>query len=144
MKVLVIDDEADIRRIAQLALERVGKMEVAEADSGVGIVERVELEKPDAILLDVMMPGLDGPATFRVLRGDARSASIPVIFLTAKAQPAEIERLKALGARAVLTKPFDPMLLAAQVRAVLDESANARSGRPTETGNSAGTDNPSA
>ena len=120
MKILIVDDENDIRRIARLGLERVGKMQVIDAASGAEGVEKARSEKPDAVLLDVMMPGQDGPATLQSLRADPATASIPVIFLTAKAMPSEVERLRALGATGVLSKPFDAMTLAAQVRALLE------------------------
>jgi two-component system, OmpR family, response regulator len=119
MKVLVVDDEADIRRIARLALSRVGGMEVAESEGGSTAVARALEERPDAILLDVMMPGIDGPSVLRALQEQPATAAIPVIFLTAKAMPAEIAFLKSLGATGVLAKPFDPMSLAASVRQML-------------------------
>jgi len=119
MKVLIVDDEDDIRRIARIALGKVGKMDVVEAASGTEAVRRATEERPDAILLDVMMPGLDGPSTLAALRSQPSTASLPVVFLTAKAMPAEVERLKDLGARGVLLKPFDPMTLAADLQAVL-------------------------
>jgi len=120
MKILVIDDEEDIRRIARLSLGKVGRMEVVDAASGADGVRRAEEERPDAILLDVMMPDLDGPSTFAALQMSPRASRIPVIFLTAKAMAAEVDRLKGLGARGVLTKPFDPMTLADQVRAIIE------------------------
>jgi CheY-like chemotaxis protein len=119
MKILVIDDEDDIRRISRLALGRVGGMQVLDAASGIEGIAKAVAETPDAILLDVMMPEHDGPETLGLLRADPRTARIPVIFLTAKAMAAEVERLRALGADGVLTKPFDPMSLAASVRAIL-------------------------
>jgi CheY-like chemotaxis protein len=119
MKILVIDDEDDIRRISRLALGRVGGMEVVDAASGMDGIARAVADVPDAILLDVMMPEHDGPETLALLRADPRTAGIPVIFLTAKAMAAEVERLRALGAAGVLTKPFDPMSLAASVRSIL-------------------------
>jgi CheY-like chemotaxis protein len=122
MKILIIDDEADIRRIAQLALGRVGAMDVVEAPSGFEGIRKAADTRPDAILLDVMMPGLDGPSTLAALRSNPETAGIPVIFLTAKAMVSEVERLRGLGAAGVLTKPFDPMALAKQVRAALRES----------------------
>ena len=122
MKILVIDDENHIRRIARLGLERVGKMQVIDAASGAEGVEKARSEKPDAVLLDVMMPGQDGPATLQSLRADTATASIPVIFLTAKALASEVERLRSLGATGVLTKPFDAMTLAAEIRALLERS----------------------
>ena len=120
MKILVIDDEDDIRRIARLSLGKVGRMEVVDAATGADGVRRAEEERPDAILLDVMMPDLDGPSTFEALRLSPQASRIPVIFLTAKAMASEVDRLKGLGARGVLTKPFDPMTLPAQVRAILE------------------------
>ena len=119
MKVLIIDDEDDIRRIARLGLGRVGGMEVVDAPNGLEGVKKAEQEHPDAVLLDVMMPVLDGPSTLAALRANPATAGIPVVFLTAKAMPAELQRLKELGATAVLIKPFDPMTLAAQLRAAL-------------------------
>lgn len=119
MKLLIIDDEEDIRKVARIALVRLGGMEVAEAVNGPeGIVAAAAL-KPDGILLDVMMPGLDGPAVLERLRADPVTATIPVIFLTAKAMGSEIARLRSLGAAGVLIKPFDPAALPGQVRAIL-------------------------
>jgi two-component system, OmpR family, response regulator len=119
MKVLVIDDEDDIRHVARLALGRVGGMDVADTARSEDAVDLAARERPDVILLDVMMPGRDGPATLAALRADERTAAIPVVFLTAKAMPSEVQRLKTLGAAGVLTKPFDPMTLAAALRATL-------------------------
>lgn len=121
MKVLIVDDEDDIRRIARIALTKVGRMDVVEASSGTEGVRKAAEERPDVVLLDVMMPGLDGPSTLAVLLSDPATASLPVIFLTAKAMASEVERLKGLGARGVLTKPFDPMKLASDVRTILKE-----------------------
>ncbi len=122
MKVLVIDDEDDIRHVARLALGRVGGMEVADTGRSEEAVDVALREKPDVILLDVMMPRRDGPATLAALRADERTAAIPVVFLTAKVMPSEIQRLQSLGVAGVLTKPFDPMTLAAALRATLGSS----------------------
>ncbi len=119
MKILVIDDDAVIRRISRLALGRVGGMEVVEASSGMEGIAMAAADPPDAILLDVMMPGPDGPETLGLLKADPRTAHIPVIFLTAKTREAEVDRLLALGVKGVLAKPFDPMFLAAEVKAIL-------------------------
>jgi CheY-like chemotaxis protein len=121
VKVLIVDDEDDIRRIAKIALTRVGQMDVIEASSGIEGVRKAAEERPDVVLLDVMMPGLDGPSTLAALRSDAATALLPVVFLTAKAMASEVERLKGLGARGVLTKPFDPMTLASDLRTILKE-----------------------
>ena len=120
MKVLLIDDEDDIRKVARLSLGRVGKMEVAEAAGGIEGLRKAEEDPPDVILLDVMMPGLDGPSTLAALRSSPRVRDVPVVFLTAKAMPAEIDRLRGMGVRGVLIKPFDPMTLAAQLRALVE------------------------
>ncbi len=120
MKILLIDDDDDIRSIARMSLSRLGGMEVVEAASGAEGVRKAQDEQPDVILLDVMMPVMDGSATLAALRLQPATATIPVIFLTAKAMPAEIERLRAVGAAGMLTKPFDPRTLPADVRALVE------------------------
>ncbi len=120
MKVLLVDDEADIRRIAALSLSGVGGMEVAQASGGSEGIRMAREDRPDVILLDMMMPGLDGPATFQALRSDPETSAIPVVFLTAKAMSAEVDHLRALGASGVLIKPFDPMALPRLLRELLD------------------------
>jgi CheY-like chemotaxis protein len=122
MKVLIVDDDDDVRMIAKLSLGRLGGRDVVDARSGSEGVEKAALEQPDVILLDVMMPVMDGTATLAALRAQASTAAIPVVFLTAKAMTAEIERLKALGAVAVLSKPFNPKSLATDLRAALGMS----------------------
>ena len=126
MRVLIVDDENDIRRVARLSLAAVGGMEVAEAASGPEGVRKALEELPDVVLLDMMMPGMDGPATLQVLRDNPATARIPVVFLTAKAMTSEVERLKGLGARGVLTKPFDPMTLPGQLRAIVENGQTDR------------------
>lgn len=119
MKVLIIDDEEDIRSIASMSLGILGGIDVVEADGGEdGISKAAELQ-PDAILLDMMMPVLDGPGTLAKLRENAATKHIPVIFLTARAMTSEVEKLKQMGATGILTKPFDPTTLASQVKAIL-------------------------
>ena len=120
MKVLIIDDDADIRSVARLSLSRLGGMDVVEAAGGAEGVRKAQDEQPDVILLDVMMPVMDGSATLAALRAQASTAATPVIFLTAKAMPAEIGRLQTLGAAGILTKPFDPRTLPADVRGLLE------------------------
>jgi CheY-like chemotaxis protein len=119
MKVLIVDDEEDVRFVAQMSLERVGGMTVVQASSGEEGIARAKSEQPDFILLDMMMPGMDGAATFRRLRATKETSAIPVVFLTAKAMAAEVQRLKALGAKGVVLKPFNPMTLAAEVTDIL-------------------------
>ena len=118
-RILIVDDEDDIREVAQMSLEMVAGWEVIPARSGDEGVRLAAERRPDAILLDVMMPGMDGPATAALLRGRAETAAIPIILLTAKVQPADRRRLESLGVAGVLAKPFDPMELANQVSAVL-------------------------
>ncbi len=125
MKILIIDDDDDIRSIARLSLSRLGGMEVIEAASGAEGVRKGRDEKPDVILLDVMMPAMDGSATLAALRAQPATSATPVIFLTAKAMRVEIERLRGLGAAGILTKPFDPRTLPADVRALVDARSNA-------------------
>ena len=121
MKVLIIDDDADVRRIAGLSLSRLGGMEVVEAANGSEGVRMAGDERPDVILLDMMMPVMDGSQTLAALRSQPATATTPVIFLTAKAVHVEVERMRALGAAGVLIKPFDPRTLAADVRALLTQ-----------------------
>jgi CheY-like chemotaxis protein len=121
MKVLIIDDEEDVRTVATFSLADVGGMDVVEAATSAEGVAKAAVEKPDAILLDVMMPGVDGVSTLALLKQNPDTASIPVLFLTAKAMPAEVRRLIELGARGVITKPFDPMNLAGEVRTLLEQ-----------------------
>lgn len=117
---LLIDDEDDIREVASLTLEAVGGFSVSTAPSGrAGIAAALE-QQPDAILLDVMMPDLDGPSTFRELLAHEATKRIPVIFLTAKVQSADRRRLSELGAKGIIAKPFDPMALAAEVGSILE------------------------
>lgn len=123
MKVLIIDDEEDIRQIAAMSLGILGGIEVIEAEGGGEGIAMAAKEQPDAILLDMMMPVLDGPATLAKLRETPETKAIPVIFLTARAMTSEVERLKKMGATGILTKPFDPTTLADQVRGILKENA---------------------
>ena len=113
--ILIIDDEDDIREVAALSLETVAGWDVVTANSGAqGLLRAVE-HQPDAILLDVMMPGLDGPTTFRELRKNPATARIPVVLLTAKVQSNDQRRFADLGVNAILFKPFDPLTLAQQI-----------------------------
>jgi len=118
MKVLVIEDEPDLRLVVRLSLRERG-FTVLEAAGGADGLDLARTEQPDLILLDVMMPGMDGQATFEALRADPATGTIPVVFLTAKAMPAELDRLRSLGAAAVLVKPFDPLALAGELEQVV-------------------------
>ena len=120
MRVMYVDDEGDIREVVGLALSLDPEIEVNLVDSGEACLNRVASWKPDVILLDVMMPRMDGPATLSHLRQSDETKSIPVIFMTARAQPSEIETYLSIGARGVIKKPFDPITLAALVRQHID------------------------
>jgi len=119
-KVLIVDDEDDIRVIAEISLRTVGALETVVASSGAEGIRRAREEQPDLILLDVMMPGMDGPQTLERLRADGTTASIPVIFMTARVQKHEIDTYLDLGAIGVLAKPFNPMELATEVRQLFE------------------------
>lgn len=115
-RILYVEDDPDIQAVAKLALEAVGGFTVKLCASGEEAVREAAAFAPDMILLDVMMPGMDGPATLRALRAQPSLAAVPVAFMTAKVQPGEVRELEALGALGVIAKPFDPMSLADQVR----------------------------
>jgi CheY-like chemotaxis protein len=120
-RLLLIDDEDDIREIARMSLATVGGHEVVTAVSGADAVRAGAAAAPlDAIVLDVMMPGLDGPSTLERLREHDWARDVPVIFLTAKVQPADRRALEALGAAGIVAKPFDPMALAGEIEAILE------------------------
>jgi two-component system, OmpR family, response regulator len=114
-EILYVDDEPDIREIVQMALGLVPTLSVSTADSGMRALQSMQANKPDLVLLDVMMPNMDGPTTLQQMRSQPELQAIPVIFMTAKAMPQEVARFRALGAAAVIPKPFDPMLLAEHV-----------------------------
>lgn len=118
-RILLVDDDEHIREVAQLGLELVGRCEVLAAGSGREALEVARAEAPDAILLDVMMPELDGPATVELLRRDAATHAIPIVLLTAKVQACERAALEALDVAGVIGKPFDPMRLPDQVASML-------------------------
>lgn len=116
-QILVIDDENDIQEVARLSLQLTENWIVMSANSGAAGALLALSEEPDAILLDVMMPDMDGPSTLRVLQ--QQGATIPVIFLTAKVQPADRQKFMQLGVRGIISKPFDPLTLGQQIREML-------------------------
>ena len=122
--ILLVDDENDIREVAAISMQAVGGWQVSSAGGGREAVAKALADQPDAILLDVMMPDLDGPATFKLLQEDDRTRDIPVILLTAKAQAADRRSFDDLGVAGVLSKPFDPMSLPDQVAALLAAARN--------------------
>lgn len=118
-KVLVVEDEDDIREVLCSALEFVCEFTVEPCASGDQAINKAASFGPDLMLMDVMMPGMDGPATLGKLRLIPGLEATPVIFVTAKAMPAEIEHFKSLGAIGVIVKPFDPMALCDQIKALV-------------------------
>jgi two-component system OmpR family response regulator len=119
-RILLVEDESDIRTIACMALEAVGGYKVLACASGQEAIRMAPESGADLILLDVMMPGLDGPSTLRELRKIPETAATPVVFMTAKVQPAEVAQYLALGALDVVAKPFDPMAVAADIQRIWD------------------------
>ena len=115
MRLMHVEDDGDIREVAKMALEFSGKFQVKQCASGEDAVEQVSDYQPDVLLLDVMMPGMSGPETLQRLRQIGGFENTPAIFMTARAQPSEIEELKALSAVAVVIKPFDPITLGDQI-----------------------------
>ncbi len=130
-KIMLIEDEEDIRTVALMALETVGGFQVEALASGEAALTRLEEAVPDLIILDYMMPGMDGARTLAAIRALPNGTSVPVVFLTARVQAREIERYRRLGAIDVLVKPFDPMRLADQVR---DAWSKRHAWNPTDHG----------
>lgn len=120
IRILYVDDEEDIREIGVMSLELDPEIEVRDCGSGEDALRIAAAWSPDLIMLDVMMPGMDGPSTLARLREQAETRDIPVIFITARTQAQEVARFLALGARGVIAKPFDPMQLAGAVRGYLE------------------------
>ena len=118
-RILIIDDEDDIHEVAALSLETVANWQVYTANSGSQGLARAIEHQPDAILLDVMMPGMDGPTTFRELRKNPATSHIPVLLLTAKVQSSDQRRFADLGVEAILFKPFYPLTLSDQIASIL-------------------------
>ncbi|GGF36291.1 response regulator [Aliidongia dinghuensis] len=114
-RILYVDDEPDIREVAKIALEVMGGFTVRACESGMSALAEAPSFKPDLILLDVMMPHMDGPETFEALRQFEALKTVPIVFFTAKAQRSEVQALLELGALDVLAKPFDPMTVAQTV-----------------------------
>lgn len=119
-KILYAEDEDDIREIAVLAIEVIGGFEITTCNSGKGVLALAREFQPQVILLDVMMPVMDGPTTLLALKQDPELKHIPVVFLTAKIMTEELSYFRTLGAVDIISKPFDPMTLAAQIQAIWD------------------------
>ncbi len=121
MKILYAEDEEDIRTIAKIALEDIGGFTVSYCQNGEEVLSAIDEFQPDLLLLDVMMPGMDGPATLKKLRERPAFKTLPAIFMTAKIQPNEIAQYQEMGVIDVIAKPFDPMMLADTIRAAWDK-----------------------
>ncbi|MFC3852013.1 response regulator [Salinispirillum marinum] len=119
-RIMYVEDDPSIQRLVQLTLERVGGFQVQVCDSGEQALRDVSEFKPDLILLDVMMPGMDGPQTLAALREAPTTERIPVVFMTAKAGADEVRQLMAMGVQGVIIKPFNPMTLAAEIQTIWD------------------------
>lgn len=117
-RILFVEDDPDIQAVGRLALELVGGFTVAICSSGQDALQQAPTFAPDLILLDVMMPVMDGPTTLQALRGTAATATTPVIFMTAKVQPQERAHYESLGAAGVIAKPFDPMSLSSTIQGI--------------------------
>ena len=122
--VLYVDDQPDIREVVELSLSLAPGLAVQLCESGERALAILAVSKPDLVLLDAMMPGMDGPTTLQRLRQEPRLANVPVIFMTAKALPQEIRRFHELGAAGVIPKPFDPMKLAENLYAIWEGLAD--------------------
>ena len=117
-RVCYVEDDEDIQRIVRMSLERVGKMKVEIVGDPMVAIDAIVGFKPDLVLLDWMMPGMDGPTLFKRLQEDPQTKDLPVVFMTAKATPTEMEELRSLGALGAISKPFSPKDLPDQLRAL--------------------------
>ena len=122
IKLLHVEDDEDIREIAEMALGLSGEFEIVQCESGEDALAQVENYTPDVVLLDMMMPGMTGRQTLEKMRERPEFASVPAIFMTARAQHAEIEELLEIGAADVISKPFDPMLLSDQIKDAMQKA----------------------
>ena len=123
-RVLYVDDDPDIRDIAKIALEKIGGLTVRVCGSGTEALGAVPQFQPDMVVLDVMMPGMDGPGTLKAIRALNETRRVPVVFITAKAMRTEVELYKTMGISEVIAKPFNPMQLADRLREVWDRYHN--------------------
>lgn len=123
LRILLVDDEPDIRRVAELTLRRLGSFEVEAVGSGREAIAAVQRQPPDLVLLDATLPEMDGPEILAQLRKLPGTGGIPVVFLTARCLPADVARYAALGAAAVIPKPFDPLELPQRLHRILEDQA---------------------
>jgi len=133
-RILFVEDDPDIQTVARMALEALGGFSVLACSSGEKALAEVDGFAPDLVLLDVMMPGMDGPTTLVALRQLPAGREVPVVFMTAKVQAQEVARYLELGAEEVIAKPFDPMTLAQRVCAIWNRIERERSGAAATEG----------
>ena len=117
-RICYVEDDEDIQRIVRMSLERIGKMTVEVVSDPMVAIERMTAFKPDLVMLDWMMPGMDGPALFRKMLETPEVRNLPVVFITAKASTRELDELKKLGAAGTISKPFSPKDLPEQLRKI--------------------------
>src|SRR5215470_3379166 len=117
-RICYVEDDEDIQRIVRMSLERVGKMTVDVVSDPLTAIGRITTFKPDLVMLDWMMPGMDGPTLFRKMKQLPETSALPVVFITAKATQRDMDELVALGAAATISKPFNPKDLPAQLRLI--------------------------
>jgi CheY-like chemotaxis protein len=117
-RICYVEDDEDIQRIVRMSLERVGKMTVDIVSDPLQAIERMVAFKPELVMLDWMMPGMDGPTLFRRMREVPETKSLPVVFITAKASQRDLDELRTLGAAGTISKPFSPKDLPEQLRAI--------------------------
>ena len=117
-RVCYVEDDEDIQKIVRLALERVGKMTVEIVGDPLAAIDAIQAFKPELVMLDWMMPGIDGPTLYRKMKEIPAVRDLPVVFITAKASQKELDELRALGAAGTISKPFSPRDLPGQLRAI--------------------------
>ena len=117
-RICYVEDDEDIQRIVRMSLERIGKMTVEVVGDPLKAIDAITAFKPQLVMLDWMMPGMDGPTLFRRMKEVTETASLPVVFITAKAAQKELDELKQLGAAGTVSKPFTPKDLPEQLRAI--------------------------
>ena len=120
-RILYVEDEPDIQAVAKMALEQVGRFTLEVCSSGQEALDKAELFSPELMLLDVMMPEMDGPTTLEKLRTIKGLKTTPAIFITARVQPHELQEYIEMGVKDVIAKPFDPMTLSSQIREILEK-----------------------
>jgi len=123
-KILYAEDEPDVQTVVELTIQTMSDYDIKVCDNGKILLDCVEEYNPDLILLDVMMPEMDGPTTFKNLQENEKTKNIPIIFMTAKAQSHEVENLKNSGAIGIITKPFDPLQLCSDLEKIWGKNNN--------------------